>query len=320
MPYECPTLGRMRKTSVYLPEETKAALHHVAERWQRSEAELIRLAVERLVHSAENGSGPSATAQPTGLDGPVLIGVGVGPSAPDLVTERAVDTLQRADQVFAASTAPDAIGRAEAIVRSVAPEVAVDRLAVSIGGDAGERSASLDRAAQTIVAKLDAGASVAFVTLGDPNVYSVFSSIQRRVAAERPRVPIEVVPGVMAFQELAARCHTVLSEGSESIEVVTVGDDPSVLDGPLGRDTCTVVVYKGGRHLPEVADRLKTTGRLEGAAVGELLGVPGNRSNAVAEVADRPASYLATVVVPAKRSAGGPGENHETLTTAGMEK
>ena len=112
----------MRKTSVYLPDETKEALRQVSRRWNRSEAQLIREAIDRLVRSATTESAPPSSPAPPRADGPQLIGVGVGPSAPDLITRRAVDVLERADRVFAASTAPDAISRAETIVRSAAPD------------------------------------------------------------------------------------------------------------------------------------------------------------------------------------------------------
>jgi precorrin-2 methylase len=58
------------------------------------------------------------------------------------------------------------------------------------------------------------------------------------------------------------------------------------------------VIYKGGRHLPAIAARLADAGRLDGAVVGELLGLPGERWGPAKEHADRPASYLATVIVP----------------------
>ena len=64
------------------------------------------------------------------------------------MTERAVATLRAADRVVAASTGPDAIGRAEAVVRAVAPEVGVDRVVIAIGGDEGERTASIAAAAE----------------------------------------------------------------------------------------------------------------------------------------------------------------------------
>jgi precorrin-2 methylase len=74
------------------------------------------------------------------------------------------------------------------------------------------------------------------------------------------------------------------------------------LDGALEDPTCTVVVYKGGRHLPDVASRLRRHQRLEGAVVGEMLGLPGGRWVELASIDDQPASYLATVVVPAARA------------------
>ena len=63
-----------------------------------------------------------------------------------------------------------------------------------------------------------------------------------------------------------------------------------------------MVVYKGGGRLPELAQVLAGAGRLDGAVLGELLGLPGGRVAEVAEVADRPATYLATVVVPPVRN------------------
>ena len=61
-------------------------------------------------------------------------------------------------------------------------------------------------------------------------------------------------------------------------------------------------MYKGGRRLPEVAAQLRDCARLDGAVIGELMGLPGGRNGPVADVADRPASYLATVIVPARRA------------------
>ena len=61
-----------------------------------------------------------------------------------------------------------------------------------------------------------------------------------------------------------------------------------------------VVVYKGGRHVGAVAGRLRDAGRLEGSVLGELLGLPGERIAPVADVADRPASYLSALIVPAR--------------------
>jgi precorrin-2/cobalt-factor-2 C20-methyltransferase len=223
-----------------------------------------------------------------------LIGVGVGPGDPELVTVRAVRVLREADRVLAPSSAVDAVGRAESIVRQACPGLALERLAFEMGR-AGD---SVDEAAAVVVAGLDAGQRLAFVTLGDPNVYSTFSTLAARVREVRPGARIATVPGIMAFQELASRSGTVVLQNTERLALVTALDGPEALDGALDDPSRAVVVYKGGRHLPAMAKRLAEAGRLDGAVMGELLGLPGERIVPVAEAAGGPAAYLATVIVP----------------------
>ena len=102
----------------------------------------------------------------------------------------------------------------------------------------------------------------------------------------------------MSFQELAARTGTVVVEGDDRVLIVSGADAARAQCGALSDPRCALVVYKGGRHLPELAAELARVGRLDGAVVGEGFGLPGGRGVAVAAVADRPASYLATVVIP----------------------
>jgi precorrin-2/cobalt-factor-2 C20-methyltransferase len=227
----------------------------------------------------------------------VLVGIGVGPGEPDLLTTRALNELRRADRVVAPSVAPDAVGRAEAIVRSAAPEIPIERLTFDMGS---ERDASHRAAAEQLLAALDRGERVAFVTLGDPNVYSTFSSLTEAVKQRRPQVRIETVPGIMAFQELAARTGVPLLDGTESLHLVTALDGPAGVERALDDLDSAIVVYKGGRHLPAIAEALERAGRLEGAVFGELLGLPGERTGSVAASSGQPATYLATVIVPPK--------------------
>ncbi len=232
----------------------------------------------------------SATATVAGA----LIGVGVGPGDPGLMTVRAVAAVREADLVLAPSSAVDAVGRAESIVRQACPGVPVERVVFAMG----DADRSVDAAAATVVRALDGGQRVAFVTLGDPNVYSTFSAVAARVRGLRPEAVVETVPGIMAFQELASRSGTVVLQNTERLALVTALDGPDALDAALADPTQAVVVYKGGRHLPAMAERLAAAGRLDGAVVGELLGLPGERVAAVAEAAGSPAAYLATVIVP----------------------
>jgi precorrin-2/cobalt-factor-2 C20-methyltransferase len=307
VPYVALHSAAVKKTSVYLPEPLKERLALLARRTGRSEAQLLRLAVERLVAAEPDGRTPVARAEgplPRPPTGPSLVGVGVGPGDPGLVTQRAVEVLSQADRVLAPSTSAAAIGRAEAVVRDAVPDVVVERVSFVMEVATDAREAALAAATERIVACLDAGERVAFVAIGDPSIYSTFGSLADAVRRARPAVPIEVVPGIMAFQDLAARTATALVDGAEHLVLVpahaAAGGAP--LAAAAADPRAAVVVYKGGAQVAQVAATLAEHGRLEGALLGELLGLPGGRVAPLAQVADRPASYLATLIVPPVRA------------------
>ena len=316
MPY---VVGPMRKTSVYLPDRLKDALAARAAATGRSEAEVIRAAIEAEVRrddpagagpaGGEAGAGTGARPEHGGSpwEPPVpgrLVGIGVGPGEADLVTVRAVGALRRADRVVAPAAAVDAVGRAEAIVRQAVPGLRVERIPFAMAPGRAERDRSVDDAAAVVAGYLDAGEEVAFVTLGDPLLYSTFTSVAAAVRRRRPATVVEQVPGIMAFQALAARTGTTVTDERQRLLVRTALDGEDV-GAELADPGVTVVLYKGGRRLPDLAKAAAAAGRLPGAVAGELLGMPGERIGPLSDLAaDGPASYLATVIVPARPEPG----------------
>jgi precorrin-2/cobalt-factor-2 C20-methyltransferase len=227
-----------------------------------------------------------------------LVGVGVGPGDPELLTLRALRELRGADRVVAPAASVDTVGRAESIVRQAAPDVVVERLVFEMAPGRDARRSTARRAAEALGAWLDTGETVAFITLGDPNVYSTFTAVAAELRLLRPGARIDTVPGIMAFQDLAARTGTPLLDDVQSLTLVTALDGPADAEAALADPARAVVVYKGGRHVPALAKAIAGAGRLDGAVLGELLGLPGERVAPLADVGDRPASYLATVIVP----------------------
>jgi precorrin-2/cobalt-factor-2 C20-methyltransferase len=287
----------VRKSSLYLTDRMKADLAARAARTGRSEAELIRAAIDVALAGPDPVAGPAAP-----YDAPVagrLVGVGVGPGEADLVTVRAVAALRRAHRVVAPTTAVDAIGRAETVVRDAIPGIVIERIAFAMAPVRATRDRSVDRAAAIVARHLAAGEEVAWITLGDPLTYSTFSAVAERVRTRRPETTVIQIPGIMAFQALAARTGTVIADERTRVSIRTAldGDD---IRAELGDPTTTVVIYKGGRRLPELAGAAASCGRAAAAVAGELIGMPGERIGSLPELATGgPASYLATVIVPA---------------------
>lgn len=291
----------MQKSSLYLTDRQKAGLARRAAETGRSEAELIRAALDAALAAPVASNPPGGAADPP-LPGR-LVGVGVGPGEADLLTVRAVAALRRAHRVVAPTTAVDAVGRAEAVVREALPGVAVERIAFAMSPARRARERSIARAAARVAGYLSAGDEVAWITLGDPLTYSTFSAVADGVRQRRPSTVVTQVPGIMAFQALAARTGTVLADDRTRLTIRTAldGDD---LGPDLQDPATTVVVYKGGRRLPEIAAEAAACGRVAAAVAGELIGMPGERITSFEKLAaSGPASYLATVIIPAR---GGP--------------
>lgn len=249
---------------------------------------------------------PMNTMSPTS---PKLTGVGVGPGDPELVTVKGVNALRAAGVVVVPVMDTGERGRAEATVRHYVPQDRVVRVVFALNerADPARREAAWDAAGRRVAELLAAHGSVAFATIGDPNVYSTFTYLAATVTALVAEVTVETVPGITAMQDLAARSGAVLTEGTEPLTLVPVTAGSAVLKEAL-EGPGTVVAYKFGRLAEEVAAALRETGRTEGAVWGSSLGLPEESIRPATELLDGPLPYLSTLIAPARRDGGRGGK------------
>lgn len=233
----------------------------------------------------------------------------MGPGDPELVTVKAVRVLREADVVLVPVMSTGELGRAEATVRHhLGDDPRIRRAVFALndrGGVTARRESAWDRAASAVREAFDGGAStVAFATIGDPNVYSTFTYLAQTVRELVPGVAVETVAGITAMQDLAARSGTVLCEGDESVALVPVLADPDAV--MVGLEECdTAVFYKCGPYLELVRQLTRQAGRLDVAVFGAQLGLADERIAPLAEVDAANAPYLSTVIVPSRRTTRG---------------
>jgi precorrin-2/cobalt-factor-2 C20-methyltransferase len=113
-------------------------------------------------------------------------------------------------------------------------------------------------AVDAIGRELCAGRSVAFVTEGDPSVFSTFGYVREEAQRRWPQLTVEVVPGVTSITSVAAVGGVPLADGQERIAIVpaTYGVEDLV---DLLRRFDTVVLMKLGAELPRILAALEET-------------------------------------------------------------
>lgn len=187
----------------------------------------------------------------------ILYGIGVGPGAPDLLTLRAVNILGKVDVVLAAASPRNDYSTALETARPhLNPQAEIVRLEFPMTQQQAILSKAWDIAATTTEAILKQGRSAAFITIGDPLVYSTFGYLSQTLQARWPDIAIEVVPGITSFQAAAARTNTILCEGKESLLILPGINGGDILQQGLEFSDNTVIL-KAYKNFPAIREALE---------------------------------------------------------------
>jgi precorrin-2/cobalt-factor-2 C20-methyltransferase len=221
----------------------------------------------------------------------------MGPGDPELVTLKALRVLARVPVICAPYTRQEGESIAGEIVAAVLPREALDgkeflTLHFPMTRDDSLLEPAWEEAARQVVARLEAGKDVAFVTLGDPCFYSTYPYLERAVRALSPAVQTEVVPGITAFSACAAAGGMAV-QGNERLVVVPV-TEAADLKAVVEDFDCTVFL-KVGRHLGRLREALREAGLEKKARLYERCGFAGARQGVLEEF--EKADYLSLVVV-----------------------
>ena len=156
-------------------------------------------------------------------------GVGVGPGDPELLTIKAQKTLQKVAVISFTQLDDGKESYALSVVRGVLEAAKPEFLAITIPSD-DETPVSPQTwtdAAAEIAGHLSQGKDVAFITEGDPMLYSEFFQVLGSVKSVVPDLEFEVIPGVSSVMAAAA---------SSGMPLVTHGQRLTILPKVYGID------------------------------------------------------------------------------------
>ncbi|MCL4516045.1 MAG: precorrin-2 C(20)-methyltransferase [Firmicutes bacterium] len=205
-----------------------------------------------------------------------FFGVGVGPGDPELITLKGHRVLGGVQVVCSPRSAADR----ESIALSIAGrftgegcEIMELVFPMSRDGEALERRWL--EAAGKIGSRLEQGKDVAFVTLGDPGLYSTYAYLVEKLRVLHPEVEIETIPGVAAFLACAAARNTPLAQGQEKLAVVPAPGNPADLHLAL-QNFENVVLMKVARNYDQVVQVLEDLHLKDKAFFASRCGLEGS--------------------------------------------
>lgn len=225
-----------------------------------------------------------------------LYGVGIGPGDPELITIKAKRILEEADFIAIPKTSSNKPSLALSIAQHVmGTPKGILELVFPMSYDEKLLDNSWSIAVGQIREKLDDGRTVAFITLGDPTVYSTYIYIHK--ALKHEGYETEIIPGITSFCASAARIGVSLGENKESIAVVPSAYECDNLDEILGSFD-NVVLMKVSRNFTKLKERLQSRGLVDKAVLVSKCGLVDERIEFDMDMVDsEKLSYFTTMII-----------------------
>jgi precorrin-2/cobalt-factor-2 C20-methyltransferase len=161
-----------------------------------------------------------------------------------------------------------------------------------------------DRAFAEIGERLERGLTVAFVTEGDPSLFSTFIYLQREAPVRWPGIEIEIVPGVSSIAAVPAASGVPLADGLERIAILPAGYGVEDLERVLDAFDTTILMKIGG-EMKQIVAALEAKGLLDRAVYVSKATMSEQRiERNLRTVAEERGDCFAMVVVSRKDRSG----------------
>ena len=224
----------------------------------------------------------------------IFYGIGVGPGDPELLTMKAIKTLEKVDVIIAPKTEKKDGSVALSIARPyLKPTVEIVYQVFPMVTHFEDSPQSWQKNKAEILGLLNKGKNVAFLTLGDPMFYSTYIYIYRLLKAEN--VLIETIPGVPAFCAIAGRLQYPLVEGNDIISVIPATAEPDKIQKVLAVSD-NAVIMKVYKNFDQIVSALKDEDLTDNAIMVSRCGLPDEECIDNIEQVKEVPNYLSTIL------------------------
>ncbi len=225
-----------------------------------------------------------------------LYGIGVGPGDPELLTCKAVRLLKKCE-IIVVPESNSGMNVAFEIARKAVPEIEkkkIRKVFMPMTKDKAALKEAHEKAADSILEWLKEG-DVAFLTLGDPSVYSTYWYLHKRVQGKGGHA--QIVPGIPSFCAAAAALNVNLAEGREMLHIIPASYE---LESAL-QLSGTKVFMKAGGNFEKMQKLLKENKTKQTVKMIENCGMKQEKKYYSIEEIPEKAGYFSLVVIKEKQ-------------------
>ncbi|MFE6170169.1 precorrin-2 C(20)-methyltransferase [Viridibacillus arvi] len=227
-----------------------------------------------------------------------LYGLGVGPGDPELITVKAFRVIQESPVIAYPRKRKGSKSYAQRIVDVYIRPGEKDMLGLvfPMTKDQAILDREWNKAVELVYEKLQEGKDVAFVTEGDPLLYSTFIHMMKLMQELHPEIEIKTVPGISSFNGSASRLGIALADGDDHVAIIPATDDYAAMKKAL-EDHDAVVFIKVAKVMDLMIQVLKELKLYDKASVVTKVTSDEEVIWTMDELEDAELEYLTLMVV-----------------------
>jgi precorrin-2/cobalt-factor-2 C20-methyltransferase len=194
--------------------------------------------------------------------------LGVGPGDPELITVKAFRIMKESPVIAYPRKKTGAKSYALAITEMYVntEEKTMLGLTFPMTRDREALELQWNKTVASVWEHIQQGKDVAFLTEGDPMIYSTFIHLMRLMKERHPEVEVRSIPGISSVNASASRLCIPMADGDEQIAIVPATDDYDTMRLAVESHDC-IVFIKVAKVIDLMIQVLRDLGLVGKAAV-----------------------------------------------------